>query len=102
MMKYELIPNNGQKSFYGKAVIEVTENEETLYSYGTKICSKDNDGNIKRFWGGWSATTGKHIKAFCGLNKAQFTALQVQESDNGDTLTTTQSLQCMLSRRGHY
>lgn len=28
MMKYELIPNNGQKSFYGKAVIEVTENEK--------------------------------------------------------------------------
>jgi len=27
-------------------------------------------------WGGWSNTTGKHIKAFCGLNKAGFMGLE--------------------------
>jgi hypothetical protein len=26
--------------------------------------------------GGWSNTTGKHIKAFCGLNKAGFMGLE--------------------------
>lgn len=49
MRKYELSPNNGHKSFYGKAVVIIGD-----------------DG---------SATTGGHIKAFCGLNKAAYMAL---------------------------
>lgn len=41
MKKYELIPNNGQKSFYGKAIVEVDQNgNETLYSYNTPIIKK--------------------------------------------------------------
>lgn len=49
MKRYELAPNGTQKSFYGSLV---------------------------RLWGGWSNTTGKHIKAFCGLNKAGFMGLE--------------------------
>ena len=30
---------------------------------------------LVRLWDGWSATTGRHIKAFCGLNKAAYMAL---------------------------
>lgn len=45
MKRYELAPNGTQKSFYGKAVVEI-----------------DN--------------AGKHIKAFCGLNKAGFMGLE--------------------------
>lgn len=74
--KYELTPDDGRKSFYGKAVVEIdNEGSETLYSYGTRIVTKCTNGEIVKHWDGWSATTGRHIKAFCGLNKAQYTAL---------------------------
>lgn len=37
MRKYELIPTDGRKSFYGKAVVMVQDDgSEILYSYGTK------------------------------------------------------------------
>ena len=76
MRKYELIPNDGRKSFYGKAVVEVADDgSETLYSYGTPIVKKTATGELVKLWDGWSATTGKHIKAFCGLNKAAYMAL---------------------------
>lgn len=76
MRKYELIPNDGRKSFYGKAVVEVADDgSETLYSYGTPIVKKTAAGELVKLWDGWSATTGKHIKAFCGLNKAAYMAL---------------------------
>ena len=76
MRKYELIPNDGRKSFYGKAVVEVADDgSETLYSYGTPIVKKTAAGELVRLWDGWSATTGRHIKAFCGLNKAAYKAL---------------------------
>lgn len=76
MRKYELIPNDGRKSFYGKAVVEVADDgSETLYSYGTPIVKKTANGELVKLWNGWSATTGRHIKAFCGLNKAAYMAL---------------------------
>lgn len=76
MRRYELIPTDGRKSFYGKAVVvEDNNGNETLYSYGTPIIKRDTSGNLERLYGGWSATTGRHIKAFCGLNKAGFFAL---------------------------
>ena len=76
MRKFELMPNDGRKSFYGKAIVEIdNEGNETLYSYGTPILTKRTNGEIVKHWDGWSATTGRHIKAFCGLNKAQYTAL---------------------------
>lgn len=76
MRKFELMPNDGRKSFYGKAIVEIdNEGSETLYSYGTPILTKRANGEMVKHWNGWSATTGRHIKAFCGLNKAQYTAL---------------------------
>lgn len=76
-MKYELKPNDSHKSFYGKAYVIEQDGEKTLYSYNTKIMSMNSAGEFTRFWGGWSATTGRHIKAFCGMNKAEYTALPI-------------------------
>ena len=76
MKKYELIPMTGQKSFHGKAVVVVEDNgTETLYSYGTPIVKRLVSGELVKMWDGWTATTGKHIKAFCGLNKAAYMSL---------------------------
>ena len=76
MRKYELIPMTGQKSFYEKAVVVVEDNgTETLYSYGTPIVKRLVSGELVKMWDGWTATTGKHIKAFCGLNKAAYMSL---------------------------
>ena len=76
MKKYELIANDGRMSFYGKAVVEVADDgSETLYSYGTPIIKKTAAGELVKLWDGWSATTGRHINAFCGLNKAAYIAL---------------------------
>ena len=76
---YELRPTDGRQSFYGKALVQVEENgEKILYSYLTKICSKDKNGKIKRCYDGWTQTTGRHIKAFCGLNKKEFEALPIE------------------------
>ena len=71
MKRYELTPNGTQKSFYGKAVVEIDNvGNETLYSYNTPIIKRLVNGSLVRLWGGWSNTTGKHIKACCGLKKA--------------------------------
>ena len=76
MKRYELTPNNGKKSFYGKAVVEIAaDGSETLYSYHTPIIKKTSSGDLVKLWDGWTTTTGRHIKAFCGLSKAEFLAL---------------------------
>lgn len=76
MKRYELTPNDGRKSFYGKAVVEIAaDGSETLYSYNTPIIKRSSNGDLVKLWDGWTATTGRHIKAFCGLSKAEFLAL---------------------------
>lgn len=76
MSKYELIPTYGRKSFYGKAVVMVEDNgTETLYSYNTPIIKRLVSGELVKIWDGWTATTGRHIKAFCGLSKAEYMSL---------------------------
>lgn len=77
MKIYELTPTNNQASFYGKAKVVVDdEGTETLISYDTPIIERTADGKLNRLWfGDWTATTGRHIKSFCGLNKKQFMAL---------------------------
>ena len=82
MMKYgfevsrrELVPNDSHKSFYRKAwIIECANGVEALQSYDTIVAVRVN-GRIYRTWEGWSATTGRHIAAWCGLNKAAYLAL---------------------------
>lgn len=76
MRKYELTPTDGRKSFYGKAVVVVEDNgTETLYSYGTPIVKRLVSGELVKMWDGWTTTTGRHIKTFCGLNKAAYMSL---------------------------
>lgn len=72
-----------QKSFYGKAKVVVLENgNEVLYSYGTPIIYKDlNKDRVYRLWNDWSATTGRHIKAFIGLNKKGYQALEYRKME---------------------
>lgn len=73
MRKYELTPTDGRKSFYGKAVVIVEDNgTETLYSYNTPIIKRLVSGELVKLWDGWTATTGRHIQAFCGLNKTAY------------------------------
>lgn len=76
MKIYDLIPTDGRKSFYSKAqVIQYDDGSETLTSYNTPIIKRDASGKLTRLYQGWSQTTGRHIKAFCGLDKAGFMAL---------------------------
>lgn len=73
MKIYELVPTNGQKSFYGKASVLIDEDgNETLLSYNTPIIKRTASGELIKLYDGYTMTTGRHIKAFCGLNKAQF------------------------------
>ena len=76
MTVYELTPTDGRKSFYGKAKVMIDEaGNETLYSYDTPIIKRTAAGELVKLWEGWTATTGRHINAFCGLNKAAYMAL---------------------------
>ena len=73
MKRYELITTDGRKSFYGKAIVEVEEDgTQTLYSYNTPIIKKLSSGELVKLWNGWTVTTGRHIVAFCGLNKNEY------------------------------
>ena len=73
---YELIPADSRKSFYGKARVTVSaDGTQTLYSYNTPILSRDPAGTLTRLWSSWSLTTGRHVKAFCCLDKAGYEAL---------------------------
>ena len=100
MRSYELLPDDHHKSFYGRAVVtEDDEGNKTLYSYGTPIVIQTADGELKRIWTGsyimrrgpfmteyeeffeWTATTGRHVRAFCGLHKKEFLALPLYEGE---------------------
>ena len=75
----ELAPDDNRKSFYGKAkVLHFADGYDYLVSYDTIVAAISPDGQVHRLWDGWSATTGRHIKAFCGMTKAQFTKLDVE------------------------
>ena len=79
-MYMELKPTDGRKSFYGKASVEILENgTKILTSYETKIMMIFPNGSMYRLWDGWTQTTGRHIKAFCGLNKSEFMKLDFVE-----------------------
>lgn len=76
MRIYELTPTNGQKSFYGKAIVKVEDDgTKILESYRTPIIKELASGELIRLYDGWTPTTGKHIKSFCGLNKKEYMSL---------------------------
>lgn len=67
MKSYALIPTDGRKSFYNKAVVTVDANgAETLYSYDTPIIKRLVSGELVRLWDGWSATTGGTLRRSVG------------------------------------
>ena len=73
---YELMSTNGRKSFYGKAIIKrFVDGSEVLQSYTTDVIRKTAEGVFIRLWSGWSATTGTHIKSYCGMSKKEFMEL---------------------------
>lgn len=83
MRTYELTPNNGRKSFYGKArVIERENGDIELLSYDT-IVARVRQGRFEKLWDGYSMTTMSHINAFIdamgieGGGKAWWVALEV-------------------------
>lgn len=80
MKLFELKPmKSSRKSFYGKAIVKVSEDgTRTLQSYTTDVVRIKPCGTIERFWDGWSATTGRHIAEFCGLNKKEYFELTLQ------------------------
>jgi len=80
-MKTYPLKNNYGETFKCGAPVVVVENDgkETLFSYWTEIMSRNPDGTMTRAWDDWTQTTGKHIKAFCGLNKAGFCALPMEK-----------------------
>ena len=72
-----------RKSFYHKAEVCVREDGTiTLYSYSTPCACVKGD-RLFRLWGGWSATTGRHVNAFANLlgfgplGKATWDSLEV-------------------------
>lgn len=101
MKKYELTPTDGRKSFYGKAIVQIEENgTETLLSYGTPIIKRLVSGELVKLWDGWTVTTGRHIRAFCGLNKAGFAALPaLTVPPMAANMTPAQSYSAMIARR---
>lgn len=80
--EYDLRPCDGRQSFYGKAKVVELNGYRYLYSYGTLICFKDINDKVHRVWDGWSLTTGRHIYAFCGLRKAEFLDLPLEDDND--------------------
>ena len=79
MRIYELMLTGSVKSFYGKAIVVVDDSgNETLKSYQTAIIRRDVDGSLHRLCDGLSATTGRHIFAFCGINKKQWDKMEIE------------------------
>lgn len=64
---FDLKPVNGQKSFYGKAQVIRVKGCTYLRSYDTLVCAVDESGKFIRLWWRYSATTMRHIDAFCKL-----------------------------------
>lgn len=64
MKEFYLIPTNGRKSFYNKAVVIEKDNGDIeLKSYNT-IVARISNGKFYRLWTGYSQTTMNHINAF--------------------------------------
>ena len=78
MYVYELDPIDGRKSFNGKAIVLEENGNKVLFSYHTPVAYIDAAGSFHRTWSGWSATTGRHIAAFGGPNKAGWCKLPVE------------------------
>lgn len=64
-MKTEKLEATTQKSYYGKAKINILENgTKELISYKTKVAIITKGGRFIRLWEGYSLTTMNHINDF--------------------------------------
>lgn len=78
MKQYELVPQNGRKSFYGKVKVLVEDDgTETLFSYESAIIKRYPDGELEPLYTGdkYGSTTASHVYSFCGLRKADYRKL---------------------------
>lgn len=104
MRVFDLIPNNGRKSFYGKAKVKETENRVVLQSYDTNVCMIEN-GKFVRLWDGFSSTTMNHVNAFRelynlpGLNKKTWLEMETAGNKTESDLTWQESYKIMMKRR---
>lgn len=66
MIKEMALRATTQASYYGKAVVitDTVSGIVQLKSYSTIVCEVDADGNFRRLWGGFSATTLRHVNDF--------------------------------------
>ena len=63
-MAYEI---NRKQLNYMQAVIKYYDDgSEILQSYSTNVVKKTPDGKYIRLWDGWSSSTMKQVKAYCG------------------------------------
>ena len=84
---YKLPPyGSNQRSFYGKAIVVEENGVKFLQSYYTIVAAFD--GKFHRLWGGWSATTSKHVNSFCcmlglgSMPKAKWGKLPVERYES--------------------
>lgn len=67
-----LNPTDNHKSFNNKASVIIRSNgDKILRSYTTYVAKIDSNGNFHKLWDGYSATSMRHINAFCdtyGIN----------------------------------
>ena len=84
---YELLPNNGRKSFYGKAMVTEDADGKVLSSYGLYVIRKHTNGELTplvdpKFI---TNTTATHIKSFCGITKKDYMKLwnELQKAKGG-------------------
>lgn len=91
MVEYELKPTTQQRSFYKKAFVKEDNGIATLYSYNTPVATIKN-GKLIRLWSGWSATTSKHVDAFCDyynlnkVNKKKWMEMPLGEEKVGNSI----------------
>ena len=64
-VSFELSPVvDNRKSYYGKAIVVMWNDNKYLLSYNTPVAMVDKEGNFSRLWGGYSATTMRHVNSF--------------------------------------
>ena len=108
MTTYNLKPMDNRKSFYGKAKVEEQDDgSKVLYSYGTPVCGVTVSGRFFRAWGGYSATTMRHVNSFLqaegmdGGGKAWWAKQPVEDATRrrASDMTPEESLRAMQARR---
>lgn len=68
ILRAELEPDNNRKSFYGKAIVQYTDDSKELYSYDTLVCRVACE--VVTLFPQWSysMTTVTHVACFLRQN----------------------------------